>query len=142
MSDGLSDRDLQRKVVRASIATRVFILFVGISLSIILMFTTYTVHQIRSQQVQSRGTLLSATAAAEAARETAESIHSCVTPGESCYERSQRQQAGAVADINRVVILAAACAVDLPDNLPILQRQTQIQACVINGLARENARAR
>ncbi len=139
MTDGLSDFDLHRKTARASLATRVFVLFVGVSLSLLLIVTAVIVGQIRGQQVQSAGTLKSANAAAKSAQDTADSIHSCVTPGEPCFRRAQRQTAGAVASINRVVILAAACAVGKTGT--VTEIQTAIQGCVIEGLARQNARS-
>lgn len=66
---------------------------------------------------------------------TADLIESCVNPDGECYLRGQRRTASAVADINRVVILAAACASGLPADLSIAARQTRIQTCVINRLA-------
>jgi hypothetical protein len=111
MTEHLNDQDLHRKAARASLATRAFFLFVGIALALLLLVTAIIVGQIRHQQVQSYGTLQSANAAARSAQETGDAIHSCVTPGEPCFERSQRHTASAVSSINRVVILAAACAV-------------------------------
>ena len=140
MTEQLNDHDLHRKTALASLATRTFIVFVGVALTLLLGTTAVIVSQIRHQQVQSRGTLVSANTAARNAQITADAIHSCVTPGLPCFQRAQRRTADAVSNINRVVILAAACAVDLPPDLSIVQRQTQIQSCVISGLSRENAR--
>lgn len=137
MTDHLADEDLHRKAARASLATRAFLLFVGISLALLLLVTAVIVGQIRHQQVQSNGTLQSANAAARSAATTGDEVHSCVTPGEPCYERAQRKTAGAVSNINRVVILAAACAVGRTGT--VTEIETQIQACVIDGLARQSA---
>jgi hypothetical protein len=128
VTEQLNDEDLHRKAARASLATRAFLLFVGISLALLLLVTAVIVGQIRHQQGQSYGTLQSANAAARSAQET----------GEPCFERSQRHTASAVSSINRVVILAAACAVGRTGT--VAEIQTQIQACVINGLARQSAR--
>ena len=62
-------------------------------------------------------------------------IRSCTTPGQECFERGQRQTADAVADINRVAIIAAACA-----DKPRRQSVEQIQSCVIARLARSTDR--
>lgn len=134
MTEHLSDPELHRKAAVASFATRSFILFVGISLGLLLIFSAVTVSQIRGQQVSSAGTLKSADKAAQAAEQTANEIHSCVTPGQPCYERSQKQTGAAVSTINRVIILAAACAADLPPHLTVDQRETRITACVTDRL--------
>lgn len=62
-------------------------------------------------------------------------IKSCTTPGMDCYERGQRQSAKAVGDINKVIILAAACASGLPDGVTVAERQDLISTCVIDRLA-------
>lgn len=56
-------------------------------------------------------------------------IEDCVRPNGKCYERGQRQTAKAVGDINRVVILAAACASQMPG-----ASTDAIQRCVVEGL--------
>lgn len=67
-------------------------------------------------------------------RETALAIKDCTTPGRPCFERGQKQTAAAVASINRVAILAAACA-----DKPQRQSVEQIQSCVIEELAKQGA---
>ena len=67
-------------------------------------------------------------------------IHDCTQPGGKCYQRGEARTAGAVADINRVVILASACAVGRRGTEP--QIEAQIQACVIQRLAAQDARNR
>lgn len=62
-------------------------------------------------------------------------VQSCTTPGEECYEDGQRRTAQAVGDINRVIVLAAACSVGLDPQLPVAERQTQISSCVIQRLS-------
>jgi hypothetical protein len=62
--------------------------------------------------------------------QTLHAIKSCTKPDGRCYKRGQKQTARAVSNINRVVILAAACASQEPG-----QSVARIQACVINRLA-------
>jgi hypothetical protein len=62
-------------------------------------------------------------------------VRDCTTPGQPCYERGQKQTAGAVADINKITVYAAACA-DRPGD----QTVTQIQSCVIRKLAADDRR--
>jgi hypothetical protein len=66
------------------------------------------------------------------ARATSARIVDCTSPGRDCFERGQKQTAEAVASINRVAVLAAACA-----DKPRRQTVEQIQACVIAELARQ-----
>jgi hypothetical protein len=65
-------------------------------------------------------------------------IRSCTTPGKSCFDDSQKRTGAAVASINRVVILAAACAVDKHGT--VVQVQTAIQSCVIERLAADQSK--
>lgn len=60
---------------------------------------------------------------------------SCVIPGRACYERGQQQTAQAVGDINHVVILAAACAGNLPSGIDADKREDLITACITKRLA-------
>lgn len=133
----LSDHDLHRKTARASLATRVFVLFVSLALAALLVGIGIVVAEIRHGQVQNHSTLVNTADAAKSAQDTAEAIHSCVTPGEPCFERAQRQTADAVSNINRVIIAAAACAVGQTGTRADIQ--SAIQACVIDDLARQNA---
>lgn len=99
------------------------LVFVGLLLTV-----TYTVVTIRESQKTNTGTLNNS-------QRTLDVVQSCTTPGRDCYENGQKQTAAAVGDINRVVILAAACSSGLPAGLTIAERQTQIQACVIDRLS-------
>jgi len=68
-------------------------------------------------------------------RELLNTIQDCTQPTGDCYQRGQKRTASAVSDINRVIILAAACSAGLPRDLSVEQRQAQIQTCVIDRLA-------
>jgi glutaminase len=57
-------------------------------------------------------------------------IQDCTQPDGECYKRGQSQTAAAVSSINKVVILAAACAGQHPG-----QSVVQIQNCVVKRLA-------
>ena len=57
-----------------------------------------------------------------------------IPPGE-CFKESQRRTADAVGNINRVAVLAAACAAGLPDGLSDQQRVIRVQRCLIDQLA-------
>jgi hypothetical protein len=110
----LTDDELARKVTRYEAMKRALILFTAVVVTASLVILAIVA-------VQNRLTL--------------QTIRDCTQPSGGCYVRGQKQTAGAVADINRVVILAAACASGLPTGLRIAERQAQIQACVIDRLA-------
>lgn len=67
--------------------------------------------------------------------DTLHAIQDCTQPSGECFQRGQKRTASAVGDINKVVILAAACSVGLPASLTVDERQSSIQSCVIDGLA-------
>lgn len=62
-------------------------------------------------------------------------VRDCVTPGGECFERGQEQTADAVGDINRVAVIAAACATSLPEGISQQRRVFLTQSCVIQRLA-------
>jgi hypothetical protein len=78
--------------------------------------------EIRDQQEQNSPLI-------ENTDQTLQIIEGCTTPGRACYERGQRQLAKAVGDINRVVVLAAACA-----SGPVARTEAEIRACVLKQL--------
>lgn len=92
----------------------------------VVLAAAQTTHAIRDTQVNNR-TLLA-------------TIQDCTQPTGDCYRRGQQQTASAVSSINRVVILAAACASGLPGGLTVEARQNAIQACVIDRLSTRAAK--
>lgn len=69
---------------------------------------------------------------AERNTDVLDTVRSCTTPGRECFEDSRRRTAQVVSDINRVSLLAAACA-----DRPRQQTVEQIQSCVIAKLAEQ-----
>ena len=130
------DQELQRKTTRATLASRALVVVGLVLLSLILgmqLFATvqtgHVTDGVAAQQDRIRGTQKNNT-------ELLKLVKSCTTPGQPCYERGQQQTAGAVATINRVVVLAAACSVGISPALTVVERQARIQGCVIDRLAR------
>jgi hypothetical protein len=62
--------------------------------------------------------------------ETLAIIKDCTEPTGACFKDAQRRTAKAVGDINRVIIIAAACASE-----PVEQSVAQIADCVTRRLA-------
>lgn len=127
-----------RVLHKADVYKRAALITVGILVLYLAIVGTAGIVLIRNQQVQNTGVVASTNSAARDARNTSMAVRSCVTPGLACFERAQKQTAGAVANINRVVILAAACAVGKTGTTSEIE--DAIQSCVIDGLAREHAR--
>lgn len=116
-------------------------LLVGLFLVLLLTNTSRTGRLVVAiRQTQESNTKINATNAdlLQRVAKLSHRVASCTTPGKRCYQHAQRRTASAVGDINQVVILAAACAGGLPPDLSVGQRQTQIQACVIERLARKH----
>lgn len=82
-----------------------------------------------------RNTQLEGTPTGQKLLEASNRILDCTDPEGKCYQDSQERTAKAVGDINKVVVLAAACSVGLPDGLTVAERQDEIQSCVIDRLA-------
>jgi hypothetical protein len=123
--------DQARREVRKEVVTRTFIVFVLVGiLGTLALLTTLTVQNFQRGKTN-RDTLKQLTAQSAL-------IKSCTTPGQPCYARGQSQTADAVGNINRVVILAAACAVGKTGNESHVE--AQIQSCVIDGLAKDAGR--
>jgi hypothetical protein len=62
--------------------------------------------------------------------ETLRTIKSCTTPGKKCFNEGQARTGEAVAGINEVAVMAAACA-----DKPRQQTVEQIERCVRKRLA-------
>lgn len=111
---------------------------VGVFLVLLLTTTSRTgdnTAATRELVTAIRETQTTNTAVVQDTHATAELIKSCVEPSGDCFRQGQRRTATAVADINRVVILAAACASGLPPGMSVSDRQTRISSCVIDRLA-------
>lgn len=117
----ISDEEYARRVTRYEVAKRAMILFISIVVTVSLMVLMSLAIQSRQRGKESQ--------------ELLRTIQSCTQPSGECYQRGRRSTAQAVSNINRVVILAAACASGLPSGLSVDVRQTRIQSCVISRLA-------
>lgn len=124
------DEAQMRRVARYEFVKRALIIFTAAVVTIILGVlvalaaqSASTTHAIRETQVDNH-TLL-------------DTINDCTQPSGDCYMRGQKRTGDAVASINRVVILASACAVGKTGT--VAKIQSDIQQCVIDRLARQHA---
>ena len=85
-----------------------------------------------------RNTQLEGTPTGQKLLASSERVLDCTSPEGQCFKDGQKRTASAVGDINRVVILAAACASALPGELTVDERQVEIQACVIDRLSQDD----
>lgn len=108
---------------------------VGALVGLFLMLLLVNVSRTGAIVETIRETQKSNTTLTQDTHTTADLIKSCVEPSGDCFRQGQRRTASAVADINRVVILAAACASGLPPGMSVSDRQAHIQTCVIDRLA-------
>jgi hypothetical protein len=120
----MSTEQQARKIARADLVTRLFILVVLVSVvsgvALMTVLSVQSAHRGRENH------------------QLLQTVQSCTTPGQPCFHEAQKRTAGAVASINRVVILAAACAVGRTGT--VAEIQTAIQACVIDRLAADQSK--
>jgi hypothetical protein len=88
-----------------------------------LLLGVVVVGQIRAAQV-------GRTPQNEKNDETLALIKDCTEPAGDCFKKAQARTAKAVGDINRVIVIAAACA-----SKPVEQSVTEIADCVTRRLA-------
>ena len=84
-----------------------------------------------------RETQLEGTPTGQKLLESSERVLDCTSPEGQCFKDGQKRTANAVGDINRVIVLAAACSVGLDAEWSVSRRQTAIQTCVIERLSRK-----
>lgn len=111
MNEHAEVREVRAKVARAETVKRAFIIVTAFLVAAVLVLVLWTQQTIRG----------------------------CVDPDGECSKRGQEQTAKAVGDLNRVTILAAACAGELPPGLTVDQRVDLISACITKRLAERPA---
>lgn len=83
--------------------------------------------------------ILQAAQTTKSIRDTQQTVKACTTPGQPCYERSQRQLAATVSGLTtanrRSAAAAAACAASLPR-----PSYAAVYRCVIRTLASDQHR--
>lgn len=82
-----------------------------------------------------RNTQLEGTPTGQKLLKASDRILDCTEPEGTCYQDAQERTAKAVGDINRVIVLAAACSVGVPRDMTVAERQAEISSCVIDRLA-------
>lgn len=89
---------------------------------------------------QVRATQLEGTPLGKQLKVSSDRILDCTDATGDCFKENQRRTAQTVGDINKVIVLAAACSVGLEQGMTVEQRQIAIQECVIERLAVQGAK--
>lgn len=118
----LTDDEYARRVTRYEAMKRLLIVFIAVVVSLVLGAILVLVNQMSERGKENHRLLTT--------------VQDCTQPSGKCYQDGQKRTASAVSDINRVIILAAACSAGVPPDLSVQQRETQIQSCVIERLSR------
>lgn len=87
---------------------------------------------------QIRGTQVTNTVKTDKSAETLAVIKDCTSPSGKCYKRGQDQTAQVLSDVSRIIILAAACAVDVTPAQSVADRQASITNCLTERIARDD----
>lgn len=118
----------QKRYRRALVLLRLLQGAFAIAVLALLAAAVFVVVQVRSTQIEGTPT-------GKRIVEIAEKIDSCTDPEGECTQRGQQRTASAISDINRISIIAAACA-----DRPAQQTLEEIQGCVIAKLAEQDRR--
>lgn len=121
--------DQERLIHRRTIVLR------NLTIALVVLFTVGLLVTVAWTTVTIRESQVANTEARKSSDRTLAAIQDCTQPNGKCYRRGQSQTADAVGNINRVVILAAACSVGLDQRLSVGDRQAAIQQCVIDRLS-------
>jgi hypothetical protein len=113
---------------RAVLAKRVTLLVIALVLGLSLAINTYAVVAIRATQ-NKNSPVIKNTA------DTLAAVKDCTQPEGKCYSRGQRRTAKVLSDVSGVIVLAAACAVDVRPDQSVEQRQDAITACITTRLS-------
>lgn len=85
---------------------------------------------------QIRGTQLDRLPQVEQNDETLQIVKDCTQVGGKCYQRGQRQTAAILTSAQKIIILSAACSLDVDAAQSVEERVQQITGCVTQRLAR------
>lgn len=142
------DPVLASKIARAELWKRILIVVTAVMVTavivllvVVLSRVSDVVQAIRDTQQSGSPAVKAATSAATSAQDAAEAsqatndqILDCLTPEGLCYQRGQQQTIDTLASVQRIIVLAAACAVDVTGSESVVEREAAITACVTDQL--------
>jgi hypothetical protein len=115
------------KVARAELMKRVLIVVTAVMVAVCFALLLVLLGRVRGTQVDN-------TNKADARDATLLAIQDCTQPSGECFRRGQERTASAVASIQQIIVLSAACSARVPADEPIAQRVAAITECVNRGL--------
>jgi hypothetical protein len=124
------EASLERKTVRASLATRAFLVFIGVLVGLVVVLQLNTTLLIRHDQEAGQQRAKDTNKNTDQIKQLAETIKSCTDPAGQCFKDGQARTGEAVASINEVIIYAAACA-----DRPGVDSPPEIRNCIRDLLA-------
>jgi hypothetical protein len=130
------ERQQARRVARSEFVTRLFILVGAVFLAGSMV--TNVVLSVAIRQTQLDGTPVG-----KKLVESADRILDCTEAGGpgrkpgACYTRSQTQARDVLASAQRIILISAACAVELNPSDPVEVRVQQITTCVTERLTKK-----
>lgn len=124
--------DLARKVARAELTKRLFILAAVVMAAVVTGVVVWAVLAIRTTQQEGSPAVKQIIAQGQDQKALLHTIQSCTDPKGKCYKAGQQRTADAIGSINEITIYAVACGQDHP-----AASVRQLQACVA-GLYADN----
>lgn len=106
---------IAHKAARTELLMRLIIVFVVTSLVASLILGAALLVRTSGVVTAIRGTQVTNTSVNKTNQSLLQIIHSCLTPGQPCYQQGQKQRASTAKGNARASSAAAACAVELPD---------------------------
>lgn len=104
----------------------------GLTLGVLAVLLLVSILQTRMLVGEVRNTQKTNTGTVRLIKAQGRAIRDCTDPTGECFKRAKRQTAGAVNDINKISVYAAACA-----DQSGVQTASEIYACVVERLAKD-----
>lgn len=130
MTDRSHGDDQARREARAEFVTRLFTL----ALVLLLLVAVGYIVEIRVTQKHNTKKNDQTVQTLAVVKSLSKQINSCVTPGMPCYQQGQQRTAGVLGSVERIIILSAACSVDVSQTESVDQRISDITSCVTKRL--------
>lgn len=115
------------KVHRAELVKRILIVVTALMVALTLLLLVVLIGQIRATQ-QSGSPVL------KAIQRQNDTITDCTQPTGACYEDGQDRTTAVLSSAQQIIVLAAACAVDVTPAQSVDARIADITACITKRL--------
>lgn len=131
------DPVLASKVARAELWKRVVIVVTAAMVAVVLGLLLVLIGQVSDVIGQVRATQLEGTPTGRKLVSSADRILDCTDPEGDCYKENQKNTAALLGTVQRIIVLAAACAVDVTPAQSVEQREDAITLCITKQFAAE-----